>query len=284
MAATRNPFERRGRLFEGRRVIVTGASSGIGRDTATMFAQEGASVALFARREQMLTRLAREIESRGGRALPIACDVSDEGQVRKAIDQVDKQFGGIDVLINNAGVLIPSPFRTARLEDLRRMMDINFFGAVHTTQAVLPIMERHGHGNIVNISSIAGRRGGITLAGYSASKSALIGFTEALRAELFASGITASLVIPASVDTQMLDNPEWESRRWAVANFKMPPRLVTLGVIAAVTLGMAEVEVPLGIVTAQKIANLFPDLTAAWIGLGSRAIEAINEWMGSRIR
>jgi len=269
-----NPFQRRGRLFEGRRVIVTGASSGIGRDTATMFAQEGASVALFARREQMLTRLAREIESRGGRALPIACDVSDVDQVKPAIDEVEEQFGGVDVLINNAGVLIPSLFRSARLEDLRRMMDINFFGAIHTTQAVLPIMEKQRRGNIVNISSIAGRRGGITLAGYSASKSALIAFTEALRAELFASGITASLV----------DNPEWESRRWAVANFKMPPRLVTLGVIAAVTLGMAEVEVPLGVVTAQKIAGLFPDLTAAWIGLGSRAIEAINEWMGSRVR
>ena len=284
MARSRNPYERRGRLFEGRRVIVTGASSGIGRDTATIFAQEGASVALFARREQMLTRLAGEIESRGGRALPIACDVSDQEQVKDAIAKARKEFGGIDVLINNAGVLIPSPFRSARLEDLRRMMDINFFGAVHATQAVLPLMEQQRRGNIVNIASIAGRRGGITLSGYSASKSALIGFTEALRSELFGSGIVASLVVPASVDTQMLDNPEWESRRWAVANFKMPPRLVTLGVIAAVTLGMAEVEVPLGIVTAQKIAGLFPDLTAAWLGLGSRAIEAINEWMGTRIR
>jgi len=189
----------RGRgLFEGRNVIVTGASSGIGRDVATMFAREGAAVALFARRRALLYRIADEIAANDGVGIPFGCDVTDSRQVRRAVKQVQEVLGAIDVIVNSAGVMIPGRFSTSRVEDLHRMMDVNFFGAVNMAKAALPFMLNAARGNIVNIASIAGRRGGATLSGYSASKFALIGFTEALRMELFGTGVTASLVVPGA--------------------------------------------------------------------------------------
>jgi NAD(P)-dependent dehydrogenase (short-subunit alcohol dehydrogenase family) len=247
-----------------------------------MFAREGANVALFARRKPLLLQIAHEIVDLGVKALPLVCDVTNPKQVQGAVDRVEDKFGGIDILVNNAGVLIPAPFRNARLRDLRRMMDVNYFGAVNVTRAALPVMEDGGSGNIVNIASIAGRRGGVALSGYSASKSALIAFSEALRIELFGTGIVASLVIPASVDTEMLRNPEWESRSWAVGDVKMPTDWVTWGVVTAITLGLAEVDIPPGIVTVEKVAGLFPDLTAGWLGAGSRMIDLMNRWIASR--
>jgi hypothetical protein len=266
-------------MFVGRNAIVTGASSGIGRELAAMLASQGANVALIARRGQLLRDLADRLTEFGADALPIICDVTDQSQVNQAVDAVCDAFGGVDIVVNNAGVLIPSLFNEASVEDLRRMMDVNFFGAVHMTRAVLPIMQDAARGNIVNIASIAGRLGGPALSGYSASKFALIGFTESLRIELYGSGVTASLVVPASVDTDMLDNPEWNARAWAVGDLKIPPDWVSWGVIAAIVLGLAEVDVPLGFATAQKVAALFPDLTGLWLGMGSRFIDLVNDWM-----
>lgn len=266
-------------MFAGRNAIVTGASSGIGRDLATMLASQGANVALVARRAQLLRDLADELTEFGGEALPIVCDVTDQLQVDQAVAEACDEFGTVDIVVNNAGVLIPSSFSEASVEDFRRMMDVNFFGTVHMTRAVLPIMQDACRGNVVNIASIAGRRGGATLSGYSASKFALIGFTESLRVELFGSGVTVSLVVPASVDTEMLDNPEWNARAWALGDLRIPPEWVSWGVIAAIVLGLAEVDVPLGFSTAQKIAALFPDLTGLWLGMGSRFIDLVNDWM-----
>jgi short-subunit dehydrogenase len=266
-------------MFTGRNAIVTGASSGIGRDLATMLASQGANVALVARRAQLLRDLADQLTEFGVEALPIVCDVTDQAQVNRAVAEACDEFGTVDIAVNNAGVLIPSLFSEASVEDLHRMMDVNFFGAVHMTRSVLPIMQDSGLGNIVNIASIAGRRGGATLSGYSASKFALIGFTESLRVELFGSGVTASLVVPASVDTEMLDNPEWNARAWALGDLRIPPEWVSWGVIAAIVLGLAEVDVPLGFSTAQKVAALFPDLTGLWLGMGSRFIDLVNDWM-----
>jgi uncharacterized protein len=266
-------------MFAGRNAIVTGASSGIGRDLATMLASQGANVALVARRAQLLRDLADELTEFGVEALPFVCDVTVQSQVNRAVAEACDEFGTVDIAVNNAGVLIPSLFGEASVEDLRRMMDVNFFGAVHMTRAVLPLMQDSGRGNIVNIASIAGRRGSATLSGYSASKFALIGFTESLRVELFGSGVNASLVVPASVDTEMLDNPEWNARAWALGDLKIPPEWVSWGVIAAIMLGLAEVDVPLGFSTAQKVAALFPDLTGLWLGMGSRFIDLVNDWM-----
>ncbi len=177
---------------------------------------------MIARRQDELGSVADEIALNGGVAFAVPCDVTDPAQVESAVRDVVGEFGSIDILVNSAGVAIPDPVPEARLEDLRQMMEVNYFGSVHMIRAVLPIMQSAQRGNIVNIGSTAGRHGEPTLTGYCASKFALAGFTEALSIELFGSGITASIVTPGPVDTAMLDNPHWESRRALLSGVVVP--------------------------------------------------------------
>ena len=270
-----------GKWFSGRNVIVTGASSGIGRDIAETFASMGARVTLLARREKMLDELAQKIRSEGGTALPIMCDVTSESDVRRSIDHANRVHGNVDILINNAGVSIPSKIAEMNAADLRRMMDVNFFGTVYATQAALPTMLKAGRGNIVNVASLAGRRGVSPLGGYCATKFAVVGFTEALRVELFGTGVSASLVMPGLIDTPMIKEFEGSPIPSGVA---MPARWVTWGVLAAVTMGLAEIDVPFGSATAEKLASLFPDMAGSLLGLGSRMLEYLSGWTGFSVR
>jgi NAD(P)-dependent dehydrogenase (short-subunit alcohol dehydrogenase family) len=271
-------------LFDGRAAIVTGASSGIGREIAMALAAHGARVGLLARRKDELKALADEIAYNGGVALAVPCDVTDSAQVASEVRNVLVEFGSIDILVNSAGVAVPDPLEEARLEDLRRMMEVNYFGTVHMIRAVLPVMRSARRGNIVNVGSTAGRRGEQTLTGYCASKFALVGFTEALIVELFGTGITASLVMPGPVDTPMLDNPHWQSRRALLSGVVVPASWVASAVIAAIVWGLAEVDVPPGSGTAQKMASLFPNFAGPWYALGSRMFEAFNAWAGGAPR
>src|SRR5262249_1803495 len=120
-----------------------------------------------------------------------------------AIDQAVEAFGRVDILINSAGLLISDAVEQMRPEDLNQMMQVNLFGALNAMQAGLPVMRKQKSGSIVNISSLAGRRGVSPLGGYSATKFALVGLTEALRVELFNTGIKVSLVMPGVIDTPM---------------------------------------------------------------------------------
>jgi NADP-dependent 3-hydroxy acid dehydrogenase YdfG len=264
--------------FADRSAIITGASSGIGRETAVTIAALGARVALLARREAELNLIADEIARSGGVALPLPCDVTQSARLDSAVHRIAEEFGRIDILVNSAGVALPDRVLDARIEDLRQMMDVNYFGAIHAIRAVLPIMLHAGRGNIVNIGSTAGRRGDETLAGYCASKFALVGYTEALRLELFGSSVTASLVMPGPVDTQMLENPQWQSRARMLGGAVIPASWVASAVIAAIVCGLAEVDVPPGAGTALKLAALFPDLTEPWYALGTRMLELFNFW------
>jgi uncharacterized protein len=268
----------RSNLFVGRAAVITGASSGIGREVAMAAASLGARVALIARRASELNLVAAEIDRGGGIAIPFPCDVTDPEQLESALHSVADEFGGIDILVNSAGVALPDHILDARLEDLRRMMDVNYFGAVHAIRAVLPIMLHAGRGNIVNIGSTAGRRGDETLAGYCASKFALVGYTEALRLELFGSGVTASLVMPGPVDTPMLENPQWQARAQWLGSAVMPASWVASAVVAAIVLGLAEVDVPPGAGTLLRLATLFPDLTEPWYAFATRMMDVFNFW------
>jgi 3-oxoacyl-[acyl-carrier protein] reductase len=135
--------------------------------------------------------------------VPIACDVTDRQQVHGAIEEATHALGGIDVLVNSAGILLPAKFEEMDPRDLEKMLDVNLLGTVHTMQAVLPLMRKASRGNIVNIVSLAGRRGMSPLGGYCATKFAVTGLTEAVRTELYGSGVTVSLVMPGLVDTPM---------------------------------------------------------------------------------
>jgi NAD(P)-dependent dehydrogenase (short-subunit alcohol dehydrogenase family) len=274
-----------GAYFRDRVVLITGASSGIGRDLALTFAKMGAKVALIARRKSLLETLADEITAAGGEALPLAADVTRRSDVRDAVDRTLAHFSRIDVLINSAGVAIPDRVETMPPEDLERMMAVNLMGTLHTMQAVLPSMRAAGAGSIVNIASLAGRRGMPPLGAYCATKFAVVGLTEALRVELYGSGIRLSLVMPGVIDTPMVHGASSTQSVDQAASGKdpfkllpdsipaMPAHWVTWAVIAAVVLGLTEVDVPPGAVVMEKIAALFPSLTDAVLALGTRLFD-----------
>ena len=274
-----------GAYFRNRTVLITGASSGIGRDLALTLAKMGAKVALMARRKSLLESLADEITTAGGEALPLAADVTRRAEVRDAVDRTLARFNRIDVLINSAGILIPDRVETMPPEDLERMMSVNLMGTLHTIQAVLPSMRTAGVGSIVNIASLAGRRGMPPLGAYGATKFAVVGLTEALRVELYGSGICLSLVMPGVIDTPMVHGASSTQSADQAATgrdpFKllpdsmpaMPTQWVTWAVVAAVVLGLTEVDVPPGAVVMEKIAALFPSLTDAVLALGSRLFD-----------
>ena len=267
--------------FRDRAVVITGASSGIGEDVALGFARQGAKVALLARRKSMLEDLAGRITSAGGRALAIGCDVTRRADVDAAIEQAIHSFKRLDILVNSAGILIPAEVEKLKLADLERMMSVNVYGALNTIQAAIPIMRRQGAGSIVNIASLAGRRGISPLGGYSATKFAMVGLTEALRMELFGSGIRVSLVMPGVIDTPMTTDAIIEDMDLGTmpSFFKMPVRWVTWAVLAAAALGLAEVDVPPGAAVGEKIASLFPGVTDAFLSVGSRMMKAAARFM-----
>lgn len=268
---------RRGGYFRDRSVVVTGASSGIGHDVALAFAERGAQVGLLARRKNKLEELAERISGSGGRAMPVECNVTRRAEVQAAVEQVQTSFGGVDILVNCAGLLIPGKVEELRPEDLERMMAVNLYGAMHAIQAVLPGMKQRRSGRIINIASLAGRRGISPLGGYSASKFALVGLTEALRVELFNTGVWTSLVMPGTIDTPMTQKARDSKTLRAIPMFAMPVRWVTWGVLAAATLGLPEVAIPPGAAIAEKIASLFPTTTDAVLGLGTRIAERLGE-------
>jgi len=283
MARSENPSGERlmPAYFNDKAVLITGASSGIGEDVARGFARQGARVALIARRKHLLEELAHRLAKQGARAVAVACDVTKRSEVDAAIEEVLREFGRIDILVNSAGILIPSPVEELELADLERMMSVNVYGALNAIQAVTPIMRRQGAGSIVNIASLAGRRGISPLGGYSATKFAMVGLTEALRMELFGTGIRVSLVMPGVIDTPMTTDAVMENTDLGAlpSFFKMPVRWVTWSVLAAAAFGLAEVGVPPGSEIGEKIAALFPGVADAFLSVGSQVIKAANRFM-----
>lgn len=257
-------------FFRDKVAIITGASSGIGEDAALELGRLGARLVLLARRKRELEDLARKIKDGGGSALAIPCDVARKHDVEEAIGKVRHSFDRIDILVNSAGVLIPGPIEELADEDLHRMMTVNLYGALHVMQAVIPVMRRQGAGNIVNVASLAGRRGFSPLGGYSATKFALVGLTEALRMELFGSGIRVSLVMPGVIDTPMTSNAKMEEvLEEFPAFFGMPVRWVTWAILAAIAFGLTEVDVPPGAGIVEKMASLMPGVTDTVLSVGS---------------
>jgi len=189
--------------LEGKVVAITGASSGIGEATAVAAARAGAAVSLAARRGDRIAELAERIEADGGRALSVETDVTDAAQAEAFIARTTEELGRLDVLINNAGLMLINPFEHADPDEWRRMVEVNVFGVLHCTRAALPGMRERGYGHIVNVSSVAGRRASALFAVYNLTKFGVTGFSEALRQELAGSGIRVTVVEPGAVDTEL---------------------------------------------------------------------------------
>lgn len=182
--------------YQGKVVVVTGGSRGLGLVMGRMLADEGARLAICARDPEELERAQAELAGRGAEVLALPCDVSNYDEVRAFIRLVENHFRRIDVLVNNAGAIRVGPLEEMTLQGFQEMMDTNFYGAVHT---VLPGMLRRGEGRILNISSVGGLVPGPHLSAYSASKYALNGFSEGLRAELGRRGIVTTVVCPGEI-------------------------------------------------------------------------------------
>jgi short-subunit dehydrogenase len=176
-------------------VIITGASSGIGKAMAFEFGRQGAIIVITGRNQSKLNEAASELQAANILQHAIVCDSSSEEQTRKMIQEVVDRFGRIDLLINNAGISMRSMFETVDLQVLKQVMDINFWGTVYATHAALPYLKQ-SKGGIIGISSIAGYRGLPVRTGYSASKFAMNGFLEALRTELIGTGVHVLTACP----------------------------------------------------------------------------------------
>ena len=187
----------------GRAAAITGASSGIGEATAIALAKAGASVALGARRLDRLEDLAGRINADGGKAVAIECDVADEASAHAFVNGAAEQLGRLDILINNAGVMLLGPVEGADTNDWRTMIEVNVLGLLYCTQAALPLLRDSGQGHIVNVSSIAGRSASAGVGVYNATKWGVTGFSEALRQEAAHSKIRVTCVEPGLVETEL---------------------------------------------------------------------------------
>lgn len=198
----------------GKVALVTGASSGIGEATALSLAKAGATVAVAARRADRLVGLVERIEALGGKALALAGDMTVEAEAVKAVEDTVSQLGRIDILINSAGVMQAGGIENCDTELYRRVFDINLFATLYCCKPAVAHMLAQGNGDIVNISSLAGRKGGPMTSAYSASKHALNSMTDAMRQELGNRNIRVSILMPGATRTEVGDSivdPNWRA-------------------------------------------------------------------------
>ncbi len=189
--------------IEGKVVVITGASSGLGEATARMLSAEGAIVILGARRADRIQSLADELVKNGGKAIAIATDVTDAEQVKKLVETAVGTYGCIDVIVNNAGLMPHSPLERLKIDDWNQMIDVNIKGVLYGIAAVLPHMTAQKSGHIINVSSVAGHKVNPGGAVYSATKYAVRAISEGLRQEVKPYNIRTTVISPGAVATEL---------------------------------------------------------------------------------
>ena len=230
------------REIRAARAIVTGASSGIGRAVALEMARQGARLVAVARRLERLAELARQIADAGGRVETVAGDITDPAVRHKTIEAAQSVFGGLDILVNNAGVGVVGRFDQSDAQRLRYVMEVNFFATVEMTRLALPLLRQGRDPILVNISSILGRRGVPYNSEYSASKFAVQGFSEALRAELAGQGIDVLVVNPGTTETEFFDRAMYGTGKPAwPEHAPVRPEAVARQVVRAMRRGKHEI-------------------------------------------
>lgn len=192
--------------LQGKIAIITGAGKGIGRATALTLAKQGVSLGLIARTEADLQAVAEEVSAHGVRVEIATADITDNAQVEQAIDQLYKALGKFDILINNAGIAKFGGFLDLTIEEWERIIRVNLFGMYYVTRAVLPKLIEQKSGDIINISSTAGEKGGAAMSAYSASKFGVMGLTESLAMEARKHDIRVTALTPSTVVTDLAIN------------------------------------------------------------------------------
>ena len=278
--------------LENRVVVITGGSRGLGLVLAREAARQGAHVALCARSDEDLAVAREELGNYGVDVLAVQCDVTRREQVDGMIDGINRHFGRIDVLINNAGTIAVGPMETMTVADYEAAIDLHFWAPLYTTLAVLPQMKSRRSGRIVNIASIGGKIAAPHLLPYSASKFALVGFSEGLRAEVEKDNVYVTTVCPGLMRTGSPRNATFKGRHrkeyaWFSIADSLPvasisARTAALRILRACKYGEAEVMLSLPTRIATTIHGLFPGTTSelnAWVarllpppgGIGTRA-------------
>ena len=278
LLALRAVARRRRQLdLNGKTVLITGGSRGLGLVLAREMAKEGAQLALCARDPEELARARTDLLGSGADPFTVPCDVTDRAQVEELIRAARERFGRIDVLINNAGIIQVGPMEEMTLEDYEEAMRTHFWAPLYTTLAVLPGMRERREGRIVNISSIGGKISIPHLLAYSASKFALVGFSEGLRAEAAKDGIAVTTVCPGLMRTGSPRNANFKGQHraeyaWFSISDALPVTSMSAEraagqIIAAAKRGDAEVVLTFQAQLAVLFHGLFPGLTADLLGI-----------------
>jgi NADP-dependent 3-hydroxy acid dehydrogenase YdfG len=189
--------------IEGKVVVITGASSGLGEATARLLCAQDAIVVLGARRINRIQSLADELTSSGGKALAIPTDVTHYEQVKRLVDAAVQEYGRIDVMINNAGLMPQSPLERLKIDDWNRVIDVNIKGVLYGIAAALPHMKQQKAGQIINVSSVAGHKVRSPSAVYAATKHAVLALSEGLRQEVKPYNIRTTVISPGAVATEL---------------------------------------------------------------------------------
>jgi short-subunit dehydrogenase len=273
---------RRSRRIEltGRTAIITGGSRGLGLVLARELVEKGVRVALFARTEADLESAKADLLRRGGVVESFVCDVSDRQQVNEAVRKAETALGPIDLLFNVAGIIEVGPLDAMTVEDFRKSMEINCWGILHTTLAVLPGMRERRFGRIVNIASIGGKRAVPHMLPYAASKFAAVGLSNGLRAELAKDGILVSTICPSLMRTGSPRNATFKGQHrkeyaWFSIGDSLPIATIDAQTAARQTIdacrhGDGEVILRSPLNVAVTLQSLFPSLTRETLAIVNR--------------
>ncbi len=246
--------------FEGITALVTGASSGIGRELAVELAAGGARVGLVARRRQELEAVAAEIRARGGRALAAPCDVAEREAVFAAARAVEEELGAVDLLVNSAGFGGRRSFLRWDPDEVERMFAVNVLGTVHATRAVLPGMVERRRGWVVFLASVAGKVATPGESVYAATKFAVVGLASALSLELEPHGVHVLTVCPGAVRTSFFSEEDLRRLPTVALRHMVEPSQVVRAVLEALRRGRREVVVPRWMAVAPRVQALAPGL------------------------
>jgi short-subunit dehydrogenase len=270
--------------FYGRVVAITGGSRGLGLVLARRFAAEGAKLAICARNQEELEIAQSELLDRGVPVLAQICDLEDREQIKHFFETIRRDYGRIDVLVNNAGVIQVGPLNTLTHADFEQAMNLHFWAAMHSVAEVLPLMRRQHGGRIINIASIGGQIAVPHLVPYSASKFALVGFSDGLRAELRQEGIYVTTVCPGLMRTGSPRNADfkgqhraeyaWFSIGSAMPLLSMSAERAAKQILRACQHGRAKVTLSLPAKLAAIASVLAPELTADLMGLANSLLPA----------